>query len=235
MFAPFAERAGGTAVSPVSSGSTGETRVQPSPRSPRSAATCSGKVKEHGPDSSLWSPVLFPPRPEGAGVRPAQGNALREVSRENTRRPNGPTALPANARAVGPFRFVGVPQGVALGWVNGCPFGANGAAESATATLVHGGVLSRPQTCSAVAMGGRTSESPGHTALCRGMVGVRQPCYADSPQNDSWRWHGQSQVLDMSRLVDEDASCCEARYAAGTATVTLLWRRGPIGTIRMFA
>ena len=41
-----------------------------------------------------------------------------------------------------------VPQGVALGWVNGCPFGADGAAESATTTLVHDGAFSPPHTAS---------------------------------------------------------------------------------------
>jgi len=115
----------------------------------RPYGTGDGKVKGTRFCFELVVAVFVPPCPEGAGVRPAQGNALGKVSHENIPRPNGPIVLPASGRAVGPFsirRMRCVPQGVALGWVNGRPFGANGAAESATTTLVHDGVLSRSPT-----------------------------------------------------------------------------------------
>lgn len=65
--------------------------------------------------SNEGPPVPSSPRPEGACFRPAQGNALRNMSPENVLRPNGPTLLLANGRAVGPSsvpRMRSVPQGV---------------------------------------------------------------------------------------------------------------------------
>jgi len=46
--------------------------------------------------------------------------------------------------------------------------------------------------------------------------------------------NAQSQVLDDSRLVDENTFCCGPCYAAGTATVTVLSRPGAVGRNRMF-
>jgi hypothetical protein len=41
-------------------------------------------------------------------------------------------------------------------------------------------------------------------------------------------------VIDVSRLVDENAFCCGAFYAAATASVTTLSRHGAVGRIGMF-
>ena len=85
-----------------------------------------------------WGQVLFRMRAEGPAILPAQGIALG--TRGIQYRSIGPTAQKFD-RMVGPLGrrdevvgFPRSPQGDALGWENGSPFGAKRAGPSGTRT-----------------------------------------------------------------------------------------------------
>jgi len=97
-----------------------------------------GRVAFHDSAGFNVSEFSFDFRPKGAGVLPAQGNALGTMTPCASLA--GPTGQPffacASRRTIGPlgryYRSFGVmaTQGVALGWENVCPFGAGRLVQS---------------------------------------------------------------------------------------------------------